>query len=61
MNAEELKFVGLATNSSQKLLDSDEKVKRLREELAKSIEANAKQWEAVKRDSQEKANQCFLS
>jgi hypothetical protein len=61
MKKEELELVGLKNENPQGILDSEEKVRELREELERKIRDELKKWDTVKRDSQEKANRSFIS
>jgi hypothetical protein len=61
MSAEEMQFVGLAADSLIEFLDTEEKVRQLREQLTAAQEQTLKQWEAAKRKSQEEASRRFVS
>ena len=61
MKKEELELVGLKGENPLGILDSEAKVRELRDDLKRKIEIEAKKWENVKRGSQEQAKRLFLS
>jgi len=61
MSTEAFALAGLKSENPQGVLDTEEKIRQLREQLESRIQDELKKWENVKRDSQEKANRFFIS
>jgi hypothetical protein len=60
MSEDELALLGLKEPVKHRVLDSDEKVRRLEEEQTKDAEKDLTKWEAVRREASEEANRHYL-